>query len=241
MNNNWVSLRTLQSTLAWLAKYRLTASVEATPCEFTAEHRLSEIKQTLTLYRSHSDFAELVADGDRLRDTGQYAAAERAYSQALTHFPMHAGYRVQLAHMLKDQGKYEAAVVHYHFALGLGAPLNDVEDHILFAASKLDVQMARQHPERIHSAWVAAAQGNDIWAFPPIQADFEQFGRLLWGDLGPLTHSFMRHHLLQCTTRKALLLSLLDTSETVARNRSFFVMVGQRTTDNGSPRRSDRA
>ena len=52
-----------------------------------------------------SRFRAMVAEADRARDRGDWAEAERGYRAALAIVPDSAGYRVQLGHMLKEQGR----------------------------------------------------------------------------------------------------------------------------------------
>jgi O-antigen biosynthesis protein len=62
-----------------------------------------------------------IADADRLRDAGNYAAAAEAYGWALELVPARLGIRIQYGNMLKDCGRLEEAEAAYRAAL-TGAP-----------------------------------------------------------------------------------------------------------------------
>ena len=76
------------------------------------------------------EFADLVAQADAQRDLGDWGQAEHGYWRALACYPLHAGYRVQYGHCLKEQGKLADAEVSYRSALALGAPAADLRRHI---------------------------------------------------------------------------------------------------------------
>ena len=101
--------------------------------------RIEATRLTSRVASDHAEFIRLVANGDWLRDTRNFSEAEREYWLALKIFPLHSSYRVQYAHCLKEQSKHGDALVNYCYALGLGAPRHDVEEHLLFAARAVSV------------------------------------------------------------------------------------------------------
>lgn len=222
----WISL-----FLAWLAErgnttFRPLASSILQEIPQGAISRAEAVKLTIRASSLHENFRQLISQADAMRDSKQLSEAEGAYVAALRLFPLHGNYRVQLAHMLKDQGKYTAAFVEYCFALGSGAADYDVEEHLRFVANKL-----QNHPtqtESIMDAWKRMQITGDDWDAPPIEQDFKWFARLLWGDEGILTYAFMHNYLLKCSTRKSLFLALIAAPETIRSNRRFFIMMKER-------------
>jgi len=189
--------------------------------------RIEAIRQTSRDASRHAEFKRLVANGDMLRDTRNFPDAEREYWLALLIFPLHSSYRVQYAHCLKEQSKYEGAFIHYGYALGLGAPRHDVEEHLLFAARRAGVGINSTYIERVVMAWCKAERTGDDWDSPPSAQDFLDFAELFWGDTNALTDAFILPCLLACHTRKALFLKFLGMPDTLRQNRRLFVMLNQ--------------
>lgn len=189
--------------------------------------RIEATRLTARAASHHAEFKRLVANGDRLRDTRNFSEGEHEYLLALRIFPLHSSYRVQYAHCLKEQSKHEAALVHYCYALGLGAPRHDVEEHLLFAASRAEIRIEATHVERVVSAWNKAERTGDDWDAPPTAQDFLDFAGLFWGSANGLTDTFVLSYLLVCHTRKALFLKFVGAPDTLRHNRRLFVLLNQ--------------
>lgn len=195
-------------------------------------HRSIAVKATLSLATSHREFMALAREGDELRDTRNFAPAQLAYFKALLHLPLHHGYRVQYAHMLKEQEKYSDAVLQYWYALNLGAPTPTVHEHLLFAAARAGVPVSTTHIARSSEAWANAAQTNDPWALPPYESDLFDFADLFWGSRAHLDNKRIFLYLAECSTRKDLLLAYIRAPETARSNRPLLIMLKQIGLDN---------
>lgn len=84
--------------------------------------------------RRHSRFKLHVDSGDRHRDARRWSDGFVAYRSGLDILPLHSGYLVQAGHCLKEIGRLAAAECYYRSALILGAPLGDVEEHLVYVA-----------------------------------------------------------------------------------------------------------
>lgn len=82
------------------------------------------------------EFQTLVKQADAARDERRWADASALYERALGLHPLHFGYRVQHAHMMKEQERFEAAEIDYRDALALGAPIRDVLQHLDFVCHR---------------------------------------------------------------------------------------------------------
>ena len=116
--------------------------------------RLLRLAPSLTARRRHAvdltlraaaqdpEFTALASAGDAARDGREWSAGEFDYWRALGLYPLHPGYRTQYAHCVKEQEKYAAAEISYRAALALGAPLDDVSEHLTFVAGRLGHSIA---------------------------------------------------------------------------------------------------
>lgn len=193
-----------------------------------APSRIVAIRQTYRMALQHEHFKELVANGDRWRDAREFDKAQQAYEQALRLFPLHGGYRVQYAHCLKEQERFPDAFMHYWYALGLGAPQKDVEEHALFVAHRADLRVSVSDVIGQATAFAEAQMAKSDWDTLPIEEDFLHFSDLFWGDRSLVSPAFAIPLLLTCHSRKALFISFLGAPETLRRNRSLFVMINQK-------------
>ena len=91
-------------------------------------------------------FGSLIRAADQHRDQAEWSAAEHSYWQALNLHPLHPGYRVQYAHMLKEQGKFIDAEANYRSALACGAELEDVVEHIRFVCIQQNIEFFVSSP-----------------------------------------------------------------------------------------------
>ena len=184
--------------------------------------RPADAKVALQVARVNDRFQDLIRRGDALRDDRRFEEAEVCYRQALQLFPLHSGYRVQYAHVLKEQQKDVDAFVHYCFALGIGAPTHDVAEHLLFAAKRVEIEVGLADVERLASAWATLERTSNLWDAPPIECDFIEFARLLWGNTGLITSEVVKSYLLKCVTRKQLFIAFLRSPETLRANPRLF-------------------
>jgi tetratricopeptide (TPR) repeat protein len=117
------------------------------------------------------DFKALTYMADTARDSKRFKQAQAAYASALALYPLHAGYRVQLAHMYKDQGLFEDAEVHYRTALALGCELDQVLEHLTWTAERLGHTVDRDVMERQAAFWMETATADNPWTLPTIAQD----------------------------------------------------------------------
>jgi tetratricopeptide (TPR) repeat protein len=97
---------------------------------------VERVEMTHVASAGDSEFAALVRTADAHRDRREWNPAEDAYWRALNLYPYHFGYRVQYAHMLKEQQKFVDAEVHYRSALAFGASATDVEEHLSYVSRR---------------------------------------------------------------------------------------------------------
>lgn len=107
-------------------------------------------------------FRQLVDAADQARDERNWGLAEFNYWQALERHPYQAGYRVQYAHMLKEQGKWMDAELHYRSAIALGEPVEDVRIHLSFVADHNGATHRVLQPALDVPAMLAAPSWPDI-------------------------------------------------------------------------------
>jgi tetratricopeptide (TPR) repeat protein len=81
-------------------------------------------------------FQRIIEEADLARDAGEWTGAGELYREALSAYPDHYGYVVQYAHCLKEQGQFAEAECHYRSALALGARRSDVDEHLIFVATR---------------------------------------------------------------------------------------------------------
>lgn len=224
------SALTIAVTLQWLAYcgiriLRPLANTMLAEISTAGLPRVEAVELTLQFAWQHERFRELAQEASMLSSQKEFASAETLYDRALQLFPLHSGYRVQLAHSQKEQRRYLEAFNNYCFALSVGAPPHDVVEHLIYAARNADLSVSERDIERLVSAWTVAQQTRDDWDAPPVEADFHAFARLLWGNTGLITPSLVANFVLKCITRKQLLMSLLQADETVHYNARLFILL----------------
>lgn len=96
--------------------------------------RRDRVRETLAMAAQSATFLDMVRAADAARDARAYAQALSGYLTVLEAHPLHPGYHVQAAHMLKEIGQYGEAELMYRDAIALGAPAADVIEHLSFVA-----------------------------------------------------------------------------------------------------------
>jgi tetratricopeptide (TPR) repeat protein len=190
--------------------------------------RPASVKMTLQAAQTHTRFLDLVGRGDTLRDDRNFEQAEVCYREALGLLPLHGGYRVQYAHVLKEQQKHVQAFIHYCFALSTGAPIHDVAEHLVFAAKQAAIDADLSAVERLAAAWKVLERTSNPWDAPPVEGDFTEFARLFWGNTGLVTAEVVKENLLKCVTRKELFIAFLRSPETLRANPRLFILMRER-------------
>jgi tetratricopeptide (TPR) repeat protein len=120
-------------------------------------------------------FQRIIHEADLARDAGEWTEAGELYHEALRAYPDHHGYIVQYAHCLKEQGQFPEAECYYRSALALGARRSDVDEHLIFVATR------QGYPANFAGDTDSpAADGGPLDA-PPHMADVELVVFLLLG------------------------------------------------------------
>lgn len=102
----------------------------------TVEERALAAVITRFAARNDSGFSELIAEADQARERQDWEGAATAYSAALSLYPLHAGYWVQLGHMRKELRQFPGAEAAYRSARTLGAEPREVERHLAFVCAE---------------------------------------------------------------------------------------------------------
>jgi tetratricopeptide (TPR) repeat protein len=112
-------------------------------------------------------FQRIIEEADRARDAREWIEAGELYAEALRAYPDHYGYVVQYAHCLKEQSQFPEAECHYRSALALGARRSDVDEHLIFVATK------QGYPANFAGDSEAPSLDGDPLDAPPTKADVE--------------------------------------------------------------------
>ena len=156
-------------------------------------------------------FQALAAQADAARDAGHWGEAEYYYWRALELYPFHSGYRIQYAHVIKEQGKFDWAEVHYRSALAEGADAEQIKEHLLFVARRNCVDYVPRPPRDLGVAPLEA---------PPSFHDIQTFAWLFWHDAeinAVETLALMR----RCESNRDVVLAMTGQDRFVERNRPF--------------------
>lgn len=157
------------------------------------------------------EFQTWAAQADAARDLGRWGEAEYYYWRSLELYPFHSGYRVQYAHVIKEQGKLDWAEVHYRSALAEGAEEELVGEHLLFVARRNRVDFAPRLQLDLNVAPLDA---------PPAFYDLQTLAWLIWCDAE--INSFDALALMrQCETNRDVVLAMARHDRFVERNRPF--------------------
>ena len=174
-----------------------------------------EVKLTVEACRHHGEFRQWIESADRARDERRWAEAEWAYFRALQIFPQHPGYHVQYGHVLKEQEKWSDAEVQYRSALAGGAPLRDVEEHLIFVCRRQNFPI--KIPER------AAAPANWMQRAPTAHS-VETLAYLFWR-VEALSISDQITLLRSCLTCEDVAVAMIEDHRFMQANRAFLEVV----------------
>lgn len=180
--------------------------------------RQERLALTFKAAAQDEEFRNLTAEADAARDAGRWEAAERAYERALAIYPLHFGYRIQHAHMCKEQGRFGEAEIGYRDALTLGARTADVAAHLAFVAGRQG-----------HSgdAPVAAGAVSGPMGEAPCVVDIEALGYVLWRDTH-LSHHDVLALLRACATCDAVAARMIADERFSQRNGPFLALMEAR-------------
>ncbi len=173
--------------------------------------RAAQIAATLERAPADARFGELVGEADAARDRGDWGHAERLYAAALALHPLHWGYCIQHAHMIKEQGHYLRAEAWYLSAVALGAPAVMVDQHLAYVARHNGSDYARAGDPQLDVPPLLA---------PPTLHDLHVLGELtrvrgLGDDMRVL--DLLR----TCADNRAVLLQMIARPEFARTNRAF--------------------
>ncbi len=143
----------------------------------TSGSRRDGVKVTLACAANDAEFINLVVMADKARDRHDWSMAEIEYSKALRLYPLHCGYRVQYAHMLKEQDRFDEAELQYREAYALGEMDGELLLHLRFAAAKSGREVNAGTLAGIAAYWGDRTDERPL-APPPVAADVVTLGRL---------------------------------------------------------------
>ena len=162
------------------------------------------------------EFKKLAAAADRGRDLRDWAKAEFDYWKALERYPFHSGYRIQYAHVIKEQGKYDWAEVHYRSALAEGAAMDLIDEHLRFAVL------------RNGAAFVSPGTFNlevQPFAAPPTFHDLKTLSWLFWSEVEVNSFDALKF-LRECRTNREVALRMVEDRRFIEKNRQFLEILG---------------
>ncbi len=177
--------------------------------------RLMQINSQIALANKDPKFRALVVEGDSARDRRDWSHAEYCYWRALQLYPLHPGYRIQYAHMLKERADYVGAELNYRSALASGAAWDEIEQHVEFVSLR-------------NGGGIASGRSMDLNVLPldapPTLHDLECFEYLVFhrNHLGPPERL---QYLRICEDNRNLIISLLEIDEAIVANRKFSALM----------------
>jgi len=155
-------------------------------------------------------FQRIIEEADLARDAREWTEAGELYREALRAYPDHYGYVVQYAHCLKEQGQFAEAECHYRSALALGARRSDVDEHLIFVATR------QGYPANFAGDSEAPAADGEPLDAPPTMADVELAIFLLLGREPALPEivQLMRSH----RSLRSLIVAIIEEGSFVSAN-----------------------
>lgn len=155
-------------------------------------------------------FQRIIEEADLARDAREWTDAGQLYREALRAYPDHHGYVVQYAHCLKEQGRFAEAECHYRSALALGARRSDVDEHLIFVATR------QGYPANFASDGEPPSVDGDPLDASPTKADVELVVFLLLGRDPALAEivQLMRSH----RSLRSLIVAIVGESAFVSAN-----------------------
>lgn len=197
---------------------KLTQSVtggEALPSLHDAATRALAIRSDSAAAAADPEFSSLVLAGDAARDNRDWGGAENQYFRALERHPFQSGYRIQYAHMAKEQGKFELAELHYRSAVAEGAPSYFVDEHLAFVAQRNGSSFVRSGEVDLNVSELEA---------PPTAYDISTLAWLLWhmNEVDPVQGLRL---IRTCRTNQDLLIAMTADERFVRRNALFLEML----------------
>jgi len=178
--------------------------------------RAQQIAQTFDAAMGDEAFRSHVTSADTARDCGNWALAEQEYACALQRFPLHWGYCIQYAHVIKEQHFLARAEIWYRSAVALGAAPGMVDRHLAFVAQCNGAGFVRDAVPRLDVLpMLAAPTAHDICTL----GELTRVPGLAGDDL-------VLHLLRTAPTNHAVLLHMLDMPGFVHANRQFIGILG---------------
>lgn len=143
-------------------------------------NRWCAVVASLEFASRDNHFRALVGAADKARDAHAWNRAEALYARALSLYPYHHGYCVQLAHMLKEQGRLADAELHYRTALALGGSPGDVREHLDFVC-RVNGAHDTAALDAIGAFWLTVEPGTPAGSFPPTHFDLIAINAVIGG------------------------------------------------------------
>lgn len=213
-----ISLRTekLVRKLGGAKPEKLDVAIEASD-PAVIKTRFDAATRAEAIYLDHAgaatdpEFIKLAVQADAARDARHWGEAEFYYWRALELYPFQSGYRVQYAHVIKEQDKLDWAEVHYRSAVAEGAEAYLVEEHLQFVARRnRAVYVPRVQPDLNVTPLDA----------PPTFHDVQTFAWLCWHD-AEINSNDALAMMRECETNRDVLLAMASHDRFVERNRPF--------------------
>jgi hypothetical protein len=178
---------------------------------------------SLRLAKFDTDFLRLITAADAARDHAAFGEAQYNYWQALELFPAHAGYRLQYAHCLKEQGLIKEALLEYIDAYLYGSSLKDVEPHALFIANNLNQSTQVSALFKRQSSQITFDESSLDCHIA--RKDVITITLLLLGRHPTLDESI--RHMLECNNKRRLVYTLLGGDDFSANHRDTLRLINE--------------
>jgi tetratricopeptide (TPR) repeat protein len=185
-----------------------------------AGNRAEAVRLATAAAARDPEFQRLIMLADTARDQRDWPEAEYRYWQALSLYPLHAGYLVQYGHALKEQQKLPDAEVAYRSALALGEAVDDLQRHIAHVGAMLSFQEPAERPLPMR-----LPAGHPL-ADPPTRDDVELIFALLL-HRAPHIADEMLALLRSAPTRHAVLLAVLAKEEVATANSDLMLLLAE--------------